>query len=163
MRAEHQDTFQQPIWGWMGSSDPFAMGPKYQPHPGIRRFISGTPPIIGMLPMQDMLALIDSVGLAAVREKSVRMTEYAIALTDAVLTPLGVALASPREAARRGSHITITHDKFREVNAALWTRGIIPDFRTPNGIRLGLSPLSTSFEELWRGVDAIREELAGGG
>jgi kynureninase len=161
VRAAHQDTFQQPIWGWMGSSDPFAMGPEYEPHPGIRRFISGTPPVIGMLPMRDMLALIEKVGLAAVREKSVRMTEYAIALTDAVLAPLGVALASPREAARRGSHITITHDRFREVNAALWERGIIPDFRTPNGIRLGLSPLSTSFEELWRGVEAIREELSG--
>jgi len=159
VRAEHQKRLQQPIWGWMGSSDPFAMGPEYAPHPGIRRFISGTPPVIGMLPMRDMLALIEKVGLAAVREKSVRITEYAIALTDAVLAPLGVGLASPRDAARRGSHITITHDRFREVNAALWERGIIPDFRTPNGIRLGLSPLSTSFTELWRGVDAIRQEL----
>ncbi|GAB3041521.1 aminotransferase class V-fold PLP-dependent enzyme [Parafrigoribacterium mesophilum] len=159
VRAEHQDSFQQPIWGWMGSSDPFAMGPEYEPHPGIRRFISGTPPVIGMLPMRDMLALIEKVGLAAVREKSVRITEYAIGLTDAVLAPLGVVLASPRDAARRGSHVTITHEKFREVNTALWKRGIIPDFRSPNGIRLGLSPLSTSFEELWHGVDAIREEL----
>ncbi|MEO7005471.1 MAG: kynureninase [Terrimesophilobacter sp.] len=159
VRAEHHDTFQQPIWGWMGSSEPFTMGPDYQPHPGLRRFISGTPPVIGMLPMRDMLELIGGVGVVAVREKSVRMTEYAIALTDAVLAPLGVGLASPRDAARRGSHITITHDRFRQVNAALWQRGIIPDFRTPNGIRLGLSPLSTSFEELWLGVEAIREEL----
>ncbi|MEO6825706.1 MAG: kynureninase [Microbacteriaceae bacterium] len=160
VNAKHHASLEQPIWGWMGSDDPFQMGADYAPHPGIRRFISGTPAIVGMLPMRDMLALIDAVGIDAVRAKSVRLTEYAIALADTLLAPLGVELASPRDPARRGSHVIITHDSFREITDALWQQGILPDFRNPNGLRIGLSPLSTSFEELWLGFEAIRAELA---
>jgi kynureninase len=149
----------QPIQGWMGSSEPFEMGPRYQPHDGIRRFISGTPAIVGMLAMQDMLDLIAETGMDQLRAKSVRLTEYAISLYDELLAPLGVELASPRESSRRGSHVTIDHDSFQQVNALLWKQGIIPDFRRPNGLRLGLSPLTTSFTEVHVGVDAIRRAM----
>lgn len=159
VRAEHQDSFRQPIQGWMGTSEPFTMGPDYEPHAGIRRFISGTPAIVGMLAMQDMLALIAEVGIDAIRHKSETMTAYAVDLIDELLMPKGAVLASPRDPARRGSHVTVDHDKFAEVNARLWRRGIIPDFRRPNGLRLGLSPLTTSFAELQLGVEAIAEEL----
>lgn len=160
VNARHHDSLQQPIWGWMGSDDPFAMGSDYRPHDGVRRFISGTPAIVGMLPMRDMLELIESVGVPQIRAKSVLLTEYAIRLVDRLLAPLGVTLDSPRDEGRRGGHVLIGHDRFRDVNATLWQQGIIPDFRNPNGLRLGLSPLSTSFEELWHGVDAIRAALA---
>lgn len=160
VRAEHLETFSQPIQGWLGSAEPFQMGPEYQAAAGIRGFTSGTPPIVGMLALQDMVALIDSVGIEAVRAKSVALTEYAMALHDEFLAPLEVELASPRDSSRRGGHITIDHPDFKAVTARLWERGIIPDFRNPNGIRLGLSPLSTSFTELWLGVDAIRAELS---
>lgn len=160
VNAHHHRAMRQPIWGWMGSDDPFGMGEEYRPHDGVRRFLSGTPAIVGMLPMRDMLELIDSVGLAQIRAKSVLLTEYAIALTDRLLAPLGVGLASPRDAARRGGHILITHDRFREITGTLWQQGVIPDFRNPNGLRLGLSPLTTSFEELWRGVAAIQSALS---
>ena len=160
VRAEHQERMTQPIQGWMGSAAPFEMGPDYEPHPGIRRFISGTPAVIGMLAMQDMLALIAEVGIDAIRVKSERMTAHAVQLVDELLAPRGVTLATPRDPARRGSHITISHDDFARVNAVLWQRGVIPDFRRPNGLRLGLSPLTTSFAELRLGVEAIADALA---
>ena len=151
----------QPIWGWLGSSEPFEMGPDYAPADGIRRFISGTPAVIGMLAMQDMVALVAEVGIDAIRAKSIALTEFAIELSDAVLAEYGVTIASPRDVARRGSHVTLRHDGFRELNGRLWEQGVIPDFRAPNGLRIGLSPLSTSFAELFAGLDAVRSLLAG--
>jgi kynureninase len=159
VRAEHQGRMRQPIQGWLGSATPFEMGQGYEPAEGIRGFLSGTPPVIGMLAMQDMIALIDEAGIDAVRAKSVALTEYAIGLVDELL-PQAV-LASPRDAARRGGHITVDHDGFESIMAALWERGVIPDFRRPNGIRLGLSPLSTSFDEVRIGVEAIAELMRG--
>jgi kynureninase len=159
VRAEHQATFRQPIQGWMGTAEPFVMGPEYEPHDGIRRFLSGTPPVIGMLAIQDMLELIADAGMNAIRDKSERLTAFALELIDEKLVPRGVAVSSPRDPARRGSHVTIDHPSFAEVNARLWAQGIIPDFRRPHGLRLGLSPLTTSFEEVRLGVDAIAAEL----
>jgi kynureninase len=151
--------FRQPIWGWMGRDNPFEMAQGYVPAPGIRRVISGTPAILGMLAIEDTLAMIEEVGMPAVRAKSVALTEYALELVSAWLIPLGVTVSSPLEAARRGGHLTIDHPRFRDVTARLWERGVIPDFRPPQGIRLGLSPLSTTFREVLAGVDAIRDEL----
>ncbi|WP_010204074.1 kynureninase [Salinibacterium sp. PAMC 21357] len=159
VRSEHIESMTQPIQGWMGSSSPFEMGPGYAPHHGIRRFISGTPSIVGSLAMQDMLGLIEQAGIPAIRAKSVAMTEYALELVDELLTPLGVTVSSPRNADERGSHVTIDHESFAEVNAALWKQGIIPDFRRPNGIRLGLSPLSTTYAEVQLGIEAIHAQL----
>jgi len=112
-----------------------------------------------MLAMQDMIALVAEAGIDAIRAKSIALTEFAIELTDALLAEHGVTVASPRDAARRGSHVTLRHDDFRSITAALWERGVIPDFRAPNGLRIGLSPLSTSFAELFVGLDAVRELL----
>ncbi|MFZ7087010.1 kynureninase [Curtobacterium sp. RRHDQ10] len=149
-----------PIQGWMGAADVFAMGPSYDPAPGIGRFVSGTPPITGMLAMQDMLDALETVGIDAVRAKSVALTEYAIRLADEVLGPFGVEVVSPRDAAVRGSHVMLRHPDFREVVARLWERGVVPDFRNPDGLRVGLSPLSTTFAEVAAGLGAIRDALA---
>jgi kynureninase len=157
--ARLQDELRQPVWGWMGADDPFAMAAEYRPAKGIRKFISGTPPVLAMQPLKDMLELIAEAGLADIRRKSVALTEHAIALADERLAPLGAALASPRDAAERGSHVTVDHPCFADVTAALWKQAVIPDFRPPDGIRVGLSPLSTSFAELERGIDAIAGEL----
>lgn len=157
--ARHLDSgaFDQPIQGWMGAAEPFRMGPSYEPAPGIRRLISGTPPVLGMLALEDMVGLIESVGMAAVRAKSVALTEHAIALVDDVLPE--VALRSPRSSAERGGHVTIGHPRMREVTAALWRRDVIPDFREPDALRIGLSPLSTSFAEVEAGIRAVRDLL----
>jgi kynureninase len=144
----------------MGHADPFAMGPGYVPAPGIRRFISGTPPILGMAPLQDMVNLIEKAGLPAIRAKSVALTEYAIRVADEALAPLGVTLASPRDPAARGGHVTLEHPRMKEAVARLWQRDIIPDFRPPQGLRVGLSPLSTSFTELATALAHLRQILA---
>ena len=159
LRVDLHDRLRQPIQGWMGAAEPFAMAEHYTPSDGIRRFLSGTPSIIGMLAMQDMLALIEQAGLEAIRAKSVALTEFAIEVSDRLLGPLGVEVGSPREPAVRGSHITLEHPEFRVATARLWELGVIPDFRPPDGLRIGLSPLSTSFDEVHRGLLAVREVL----
>jgi kynureninase len=163
VNSRHLPGLQQPIWGWMGRNDAFEMAAGYEPAPGIRSFLSGTPAIFAMLAMRGTLDLIEEAGMAAIREKSVKLTGYAMDLFEAWLEPLGVRLASPREPLQRGSHITVDHPAFRDVTAELWEQDVIPDFRAPQGIRIGLSPLSTSFDEVHRGVAAIRERLEGRG
>jgi kynureninase len=155
-----QGELTQPISGWMGDADPFAMGPGYVPAPGMRRFISGTPPILGMAPIQDMANLIEKAGMPAVRAKSVALTEYAIRVADEALAALGVTVASPRDPAVRGGHVTLDHPRMKDAVAKLWRRGVIPDFRPPQGLRVGLSPLSTSFTELATGLAYLRQILA---
>lgn len=156
----HLGELTQPIQGWMGAVDPFLMGPTYAPAEGIRRFLSGTPAIVGMLALQDMLALIEEVGIEAVREKSVGLTTYAIEVADELLAGAGVVVASPRDPARRGGHVTLNHPLMREVTATLWERDVIPDYRDPHGLRIGLSPLSTSYDEVRRGLEQVRETMA---
>jgi kynureninase len=157
----HLDAFTQPIQGWMGNTDPFLMGPEYVPVAGIRRFLSGTPAVVGMLAIQDMVALIEEAGIDAVRKKSEQLTSYAVELADDHLAAYGVTVRSPRDPARRGGHVTIHHPRMQEVVERLWERDVIPDYRDPGGLRIGLSPLSTSYDELERGMQGIRQELGG--
>jgi kynureninase len=112
-----------------------------------------------MLAMHDPIAMIAEVGIATIRTKSIALTEFAIEMTDALLAPLGVTLATPRDAAHRGGHVTLNHPAMREVNAALWEMDVIPDYRDPHGLRIGLSPLTTSFTELYLGMLAVRDAL----
>ncbi|GAA5034025.1 kynureninase [Microbacterium fluvii] len=155
----HQQRLTQPIQGWMGTSDVFAMGPAYEPAAGMRRFLSGTPPIVGMLALRDTVALVDEVGIEAIRAKSVALTSFALEVADELLAPLGVQVASPRDPARRGGHLTLTHPAMRQVTAELWTQDVIPDYRDPGGLRVGLSPLSTSFAETLAGLLAVERAL----
>ncbi len=159
VRRDLQDRLQQPIWGWMGAADVFAMGPDYRPAAGVRRFLSGTPPILAMQPMKIMIELIAEAGISAVRTKSRQLTGRVVDFLDDELAPLGVSLGSPRDPEQRGSHVTMTSDRFRAILPRLWQRGVIPDFRHPDALRIGLSPLTTSFAELDRGLTAIRAEL----
>ena len=161
VRRDLQDVLSQPIQGWMGTKDVFTMGPEYEPADGIRRFMSGTPPVVGMLAMQDAIAMIEEAGIDQVRAKSVALTEFALTLVDAWLLPMGVTVSSPREPTHRGGHITINHPAMRQVTQILWEHDVIPDFRTPDALRIGLSPLSTSFVETFEGVAAIRDVLRG--
>ena len=159
LRRGLQGVLRQPIQGWWSAADIFAMGPEYVPSDDIRQLLSGTPPVTSMLAMQGMLDLIEEASIDAVRAKSIALTDFAVEAYDAVLAPLGVRLLSPRDAGLRGGHVTIGHPDFRAVTAQLWEQGIIPDFRFPDGIRLGLSPLSTSYAETATGVLAIRDAL----
>lgn len=155
--SRHQPAFDQPIHGWLGTAAPFEMGQGFAPADGMRRVLSGTPPILGMVGLADAIALVDEAGLDAIRARSIELTQRAIELVDERLPD--AVLATPRDPARRGSHVTIDHPGFEQIMPRLWERGVIPDFRRPTGIRLGLSPLSTGFDEIEAGVDAIADEV----
>ncbi|MEW1950150.1 aminotransferase class V-fold PLP-dependent enzyme [Pseudarthrobacter sp902506025] len=162
VNARHLPALNQPIWGWMGRKDAFEMAAGYQPASGIRGFLSGTPAIFGMIAMQGTLDLIEEAGMAAIRSKSEDLTAFAVEVFDAWLAPLGAELATPRNPGERGGHITVDHAGFTKATVeALWDGDVIPDFRSPHGIRVGLSPLSTSFAEVLHGMAAIRDRLQG--
>jgi kynureninase len=157
VRRDLQDTLRQPVQGWIGRHDPFAMAQGYEPAAGIRSVLSGTPPVFAMLPLLAGLDLLEEAGIPAVRAKSVRLTRFALELTDDWLAPHGVRVVSPRADARRGGHVTLRRAGFRAVLDGLWERGVLPDYREPDGIRIGLSPLSTSFAEVQDGLRVLRE------
>jgi kynureninase len=161
LRTEHHGPLRQPIWGWMGRRDAFEMAHGYEPAPGLRAVLSGTPPILAMVPLLAGLELVEEVGMPAIRAKSLLLTGFALEMVDEWLVPLGVTLLSPRDDARRGGHITLQRKGFRDVLEELWQRGVIPDYRQPDGIRIGLSPLSTSFAEVHRGMSVLRDVLTG--
>ncbi|MDQ4137278.1 MAG: kynureninase [Actinomycetota bacterium] len=156
VRAGLQDKLAQPIAGWMGASDPFEMGDSFLPATGIRRFLSGTPSILAMQPMCDMLDLIERAGVDAIRQKSVGLTEFVLEVFDADLATTGMTLGTPRDPARRGGHVTLNHPDAKSILARAWRRDVLPDFRAPTGIRIGLSPLSTSFAEVADGLSVLR-------
>lgn len=152
-----QGEVRQPIWGWFGHEDPFGMGQGYRPAPGARALLSGTTPVLAMVPLLVSLELLEEAGIEAVRAKSRRLTDLCVRMADAWLAPLGVDVASPRDPDRRGGHVTLRRADMAEVTERLWAAGVLPDFRRPDGIRIGLSPLSVSFAELARGMTAIAE------
>ena len=160
VRRELQAELRPPIQGWFAQADQFAMGPGFQPRPGIAGWLTGTPGIIGLAAAEAGIALAAEAGVERLRAKGIALTEYAIELHDAWLAPLGCRLGSPRDAARRGAHVAIRHPAAERLTAELIERGVIPDFRAPDSIRIGCSPLTTSFEDVWRGLGALRELLA---
>lgn len=154
-KIQHRLT--SPIWGWWGQKDPFDFDLDYQPAPGVQRFLIGTAPILSMLAMEEALKPLLETTMETVRAKSVLMTEYACYLADERLAPLGFSLGSPREASRRGSHISLRHKEGYRINRAMIEElDVIPDFRAPDNIRLGFTPLYLSFSEIWEGFDRIR-------
>ena len=160
VNQRHLPSLNQPIWGWMGRKDAFEMAAGYEPAAGIRGFLSGTPAIFGMIAMQGTLDVIEEASMAAIREKSEKLTAFGVEVFDALLAPLGAELATPRDPARRGSHITVDHADFTKATVeGLWDGDVIPDFRAPQGIRVGLSPLSTSFGEVLQGMEEMRNRL----
>jgi kynureninase len=155
-----QDDVTSPIWGWWGQNRPFEFDRDYQPAPGVQRFLVGTAPILSTLAMEEALTPLLAAGMEALRAKSILMTEYASYLTDELLAPLGFSLGSPRDPARRGSHISIRHPEGYRINRAMIEElNVIPDFRAPDNIRLGFAPLYISFTDIWEGFDRIRRVM----
>ncbi len=152
-----QDEALSPIRGWWGQKTPFAFDLDYQPALGIQRFLAGTAPMLSMIALESALAPVTEAGIARIRRKSIGLAEYAIALTDARLAPLGFRLGSPRDSSRRGSHVSVRHpDGYRINRALIEEMNVIPDFREPDNLRLGFSPLYTSYQDVWEGIDRIR-------
>jgi kynureninase len=156
-----QEQLRPPVQGWFAQRDQFAMGPSFDRRPGIEGWLAGTPPILALTAVEAGVDLVAESGIEAIRAKSMALTAYAVERLDADLAPLGCRLGSPRDPARRASHVAIRHPDARSVTTRLIERGVITDFREPDVIRFGLSPLTTSFAEVDRGVAALRELLAG--
>jgi kynureninase len=159
VRDELQADLRQPIWGWLGRRDPFAMEQGYLAADGVRGLLSGTPPILALGAVDEGVKLVAEAGIERIRAKGVALTELAIALTDARLASAGVTVASPRDPAIRGAHVGLAHEDAKALCAALIERGVVPDFRGPDVIRFGLSPLTTRFVDVWDGIETLRELL----
>ncbi|HEY2704123.1 MAG TPA: kynureninase [Candidatus Dormibacteraeota bacterium] len=156
------DRVVSPLRGWMGHAEPFALEPGYRPAPGVGGFLCGTPPILAMAALEAALDLWAEVDLGEVRAKSMRLGDLLVRLVDERCAGLGLELASPREAARRGSQVSLRHADGYGVVRALIDRGVIGDFRAPDIVRLGLAPLYLRHVDAWDAVEALREVLATG-
>jgi kynureninase len=156
VRRELQDELRPPIQGWFAQARQFEMGPTFERRDGIGGWLVGTPGILALTAAQAGIELTAEAGMDAIRAKGIALTEYAISLLDAWLAPLGCSLGSPRDPARRGAHISIRHPDARRLTRALIDQNVLPDFRAPDSIRIGLSPLTTSFDDVHRGLSSLR-------
>lgn len=156
VREDLQAELQNPITGWMSQENMFDFGLGYQPVADISKFLTGTPTIASLVPIEAGLDILLEAGMDAVREKSVAQTEYLIALADELLAPHGFTVKSPRNSAERGSHVSLGHAEGWRINQCMIQEmDMIPDFRAPDNIRLGVAPLYTSFVELHTAVFRI--------
>jgi kynureninase len=163
VRSGLQKALRQPIWGWFGQRDQFAMAQGYDPQPDIRRFLAGTPPVLGLVAVDSGLDLLAEAGSDRLWHKSQALTALVVELFDRWLEPLGCRLASPRDPARRGAHLSIAHaDGWRLCRALIELARVIPDFRAPDVIRLGVVPIDTRFVDAWEACDRLRRLLESG-
>ncbi len=160
VRSDLQTELRNPIQGWFGQAEQFEMGQGFRAQPGIGGWLTGTPGILALAVAEEGIRLTAEAGIDRIRAKGIALTEYAIALHDAILAPLGFTLGSPRDATRRGAHVSIRRADARDLTRRMIAAGVIPDFRAPDSIRLGLSPLTTSFTDVRRAFDRIAELAA---
>ena len=158
----HQAGLRQPIAGWHGHARPFDFVHDYVPAAGIDRMLVGTAPQLGLLALEEALKAFDGVDLQQLRRKSEQMTELFIRLADQELAPWGFGLASPRDAAQRGSQVSLTHPEGYAIMQALIARGVIGDFRAPDILRFGFAVLYVGFADLWNAVAALKDVMATG-
>jgi kynureninase len=156
VRQALQGELRQPIWGWFGQRDQFAMGAAYEPAPGIDQFLVGTPPVLGLAAVSEGAGMLAEAGIDRLRAKGIGLTSYLVNLADAELAPLGFRLASPRDPARRGSHVSLHHPQAWQICQAMLEAGVVPDYRTPDRLRLGPDPLTTRYVDVYDAVAITR-------
>ena len=153
-----QNELQVPIQGWFGNEDQFGMGPDYVKASGIRGFQIASPSIIGIRGVQTAFSMIEEAGIAAIAHKAAVGTQMMIDLYDAWLKDLGYTLLTSRNSQERGGHISLGHPDAARICVALRKFvNVIPDYRTPNAIRLAIAPLPTSYVEIWDGFERLRD------
>lgn len=158
IRRDLQEQLVNPIAGWMGQRGLFDFGLQYQPAPGLRRFLSGTPAVLSLALIEPGVDLLLEAGIEALRAKSRQQTSYLIELWEALLAPVGYTLNSPRSADWRGSHVSLGHQQGLGIDLALINdMHVLPDFRTPDNIRLGIAPLYTTYAEIHSAAVRMRE------
>jgi kynureninase len=162
VRKDLQEKIPSPVWGWFGEENPFEFKLNYRPAKGIRKYLTGTPPVLSMSAIEPALDIILEAGMERIRQKSIQQTEYLLELTERLLVPLDFRIGSPLDPEKRGSHISVRHPEAYRICKAMIdpeTGGysVIPDFREPDNIRMGIAPLYTSFEEIFRAVKLVEE------
>ena len=156
VREELQEDLRTPIQGWFGQRDQFLMERPYDPAPGVRGFLAGTPPIIALVGVEEGAKLVAEAGIDRLRTKATALTELIVAVHEERLAPLGFRLGSPRDPARRGAHVSLAHDEAWPICRALIERAkVIPDFRRPDSIRLGVPPLYTRFVDVYDALERL--------
>ena len=140
----------------------FEMSDEFFPGMGASALQIGTPAVLSMAPIDGALLSIEEAGLERIRKKSLAMTTFLIELADAELADFGFRVGTPREAERRGGHISLEHDEAQPISMALRARGVIPDFRKPNVIRFAPSPIYNTFKEVWEAVRILKDIVATG-
>jgi len=161
VRSDLQDQLIQPIWGWFASRDPFAFDLDFKPADGLSRYRVGTLPMLSLLAIEPAVDLFLEAGIDRLRAKSVRQCEYLVYLAENWLAPLGFTLGSPRSWEQRGSHVSLQcEEAFRICKALIESPApavkVIPDFRSPDNIRLGIAPLYTTYIEIYQAMARIR-------
>jgi len=163
VRRDLQTQLRQPVWGWFGQRDQFAMGPRYEPETGMARFLAGTPPVLGLLAVDAAAAVVEAAGIPALWAKSQQLTATLVDLVRSRLEPLGATLASPSDPARRGAHVSVAHPRAWPWCRALTERRlVVGDFRPPDVIRLGPAPLYTRYVDVFDAVERMASVLEAG-
>lgn len=155
----HHEGLVQPLSGWWTHAQPFAMESAYRPAQGIRRLLCGTQPILSLRALKAALDVLEGTDLAAIRAKSLGLTQFFMDLVEPLCRPFGMRIITPRDDARRGSHVAITHEHGYAVVQALIARGVIGDFRAPDIMRFGFAPLYLSYRDVANAVAALRDVL----
>ena len=155
----HQAAFRHPLSGWWGHAQPFAMASDFAPAAGIGRALCGTQPVLSLALVECGLEIFERTSMAALRTKSLALTDLFIALVEERCARHGLGLVTPRAHARRGSHVSFTHPHGYAVMAALIARGVIGDYREPAIMRFGFTPLYTTFADVWDAVEILRSIL----
>ena len=154
-----QETAVQPLSGWFGHASPFAFDPGYRPAEGIDRFLTGTPSVISMSALDEALAIFDDVDTGVLRAKSVALCELFLARVEALCGDLGLDLASPRDAAKRGSQVSFAHADAYAVMQALIARRVVGDFRAPDILRFGFTPLYIRHVDAFDAAEILHQVL----
>ena len=143
----------QPIWGWFGQSDQFAMERPFDPRPGVGRMLNGTPPVLGLTAAREGIAVAVTAGIGAISAKARTLTGFCLDLAD----ELGFETDTPRDPTRRGGHVAIRHSDARSLQQRLADRKVIVDYRDPDVLRFGLSPLTTSFADVFDALTLLAQ------
>ena len=160
VREDLQEKIESPVWGWFGEENPFEFQINYRPGKGMKKYLTGTPQIISLSAIEPAIDIIISAGIDKIREKSIAQTEYLIQLVQDLLYPYGFSLGSPLNINNRGSHVSVKHPEAYRISRAMIDKesgdySVIPDFREPDNLRLGITPLYTSFKEVYLAIKLI--------
>ncbi|WP_319500987.1 kynureninase [uncultured Draconibacterium sp.] len=162
VRKDLQEKLSSPIQGWFGDALPFEFDLNYRPAKGIRRFLTGTPPVLNLMAIEPGIDMVNEAGMATIHQKSIRLSEFFLSLVETELRNYGFELGSPIKSANRGSHVSLKHvEAYRICQALIHPKSaakkIIPDFRDPDNIRFGFTPLYTTFKEVWLTAQRLKQ------